>query len=790
MNKLLFGLAFLLGALAIIGMSWVFLGSDTLALLITVVIGVVFSIGTLELLRFQKATQTLSVALKDIPKFAVQAESDNENQFDKWLLSLHASLRNAVQLRIEGERIGLPAPVVTPYLVGLLVMLGLLGTFVGMVDTLQGAVTALQGTTELEAIRTGLAAPINGLGLAFGTSVAGVAASAMLGLMSTLSRRERVIATRELDACIAHEFKGFSLVHNRQETYKALQAQALALPQVADQLQTMALNLEKMGSNLGEQLNQKQDSFHTEVKQSYQHLAETVSEAISSSVSTVQAGLADSGRLAGESMRPVFEESMSRLVEKVSDQTSKSHQQFSTKATEHLDFLNGRFSKTADEVGSVWRKALEEQALRNQQSAEQIKQTLSEYSELFDAKTQTMLESLNQNLAQRDSQNLESEKARQTVWQQAMIDTQTQSSASLHSASQDVADKLNQLTQAQLETSCQVADKFTEMTDRLGAMSEGISLDWQNRADKMLAQQAELVEKLSDSQQLMDEQTKQKSEKLLAELAGLFAESNNLLIARREDESRWLHELDSRMNGLAASVREELSSLRDEEAGRANAAAETMNKLQQSLSQQVAQLSETIEKPMTELIETASETPKVAAEVISKLREEISNNMERDNHLLEERQRIMAELDGLSGSLSESSSQQREAIASLVETSSSMLDNISSRFDQHIDAEVNKLSDIVVEAAASTTDIASLGDAFGKACQQFSESNELLGESLQRIESALEQSSERSNEQLGYYVSQAREVIDHSVLSQKALFEELRELSMKQAYEQSSTESA
>ncbi|KZY85910.1 hypothetical protein A3741_27210 [Oleiphilus sp. HI0069] len=67
MNKLLFGLAFLLGALAIIGMSWVFLGSDTLALLITVVIGVVFSIGTLELLRFQKATQTLSVALKDIP---------------------------------------------------------------------------------------------------------------------------------------------------------------------------------------------------------------------------------------------------------------------------------------------------------------------------------------------------------------------------------------------------------------------------------------------------------------------------------------------------------------------------------------------------------------------------------------------------------------------------------------------------------------------------------------------------------------------------------------------------
>jgi biopolymer transport protein ExbB/TolQ len=64
-------------------------------------------------------------------------------------------------------------------------MLGLLGTFVGMVDTFQGAVFALEGSTELQAIREGLAAPINGLSLAFGTSFAGVAASAMLGLSST-----------------------------------------------------------------------------------------------------------------------------------------------------------------------------------------------------------------------------------------------------------------------------------------------------------------------------------------------------------------------------------------------------------------------------------------------------------------------------------------------------------------------------------------------------------------------------------------------------------------------------
>jgi hypothetical protein len=738
MNKLLFGLAFLLGALAIVSMSWVFAGSDSLALLITVVIGLVFSIGTVELLRFQKATQSLDLALHNIPDFSVEDGSSTDGQFSSWLSRLHSSLRNSVQLRIEGERIGLPAPVVTPYLVGLLVMLGLLGTFVGMVDTLQGAVTALQGTTELEAIRSGLAAPINGLGLAFGTSVAGVAASAMLGLMSTLSRRERVVATRELDACIAHQFKGFSLVHNRQETYKALQAQALALPRVADQLQDMATKLEQMGTSLGEQLNSKQDRFHEDVKESYQDLAKTVSQAISNSVDAVQKGLADSGRLAGESMRPVFEESMKDLVAKVSRQTELGQEQFSQRSAEHLEALNSHISKTAEELGDVWRSA---------------------------------------------------DKDRQQNWQQSMEAMQEQSAKSLESATNLVADNLSKVAKGQESAATEFSGQVDRIITSLEEVSKGVSQEWQTRAEQMLTQQTELVERLSQTQETFDQQSVQRADKLMNELEGLFGESTKLLQARQEDESRWLASVDERMSKLTDNVRQELSNLREDEAGRAEAAAETMSKLQLTLSDQVAALAETIEQPMTELIATASETPKVAAEVISKLREEISNNMERDNHLLEERQRIMSELDGLSDSLSRSSENQREAIATLVETSSGMLDKISDRFDQHIDAEVTKLSDIVVEAAASTTDIASLGDAFGQACTLFSESNERLSESLQRIESSLEQSSERSNEQLSYYVAQAREVIDHSVMSQKALFEELRELSMQQqSFEQSTAE--
>ena len=69
-----------------------------------------------------------------------------------WLDQVHPTLQNPVRLRIEGERVGLPGPALTPYLAGLLVLLGMLGTFLGMVVTLNGAVFALEGTTDLQAI--------------------------------------------------------------------------------------------------------------------------------------------------------------------------------------------------------------------------------------------------------------------------------------------------------------------------------------------------------------------------------------------------------------------------------------------------------------------------------------------------------------------------------------------------------------------------------------------------------------------------------------------------------------
>jgi hypothetical protein len=85
------------------------------------VIGAAYLLGASEIARFRARTRSLAAAIAAVPQ-PLPALSD-------WLFRVHPALRAAVRLRIEGERVALPGLVLTPYLLGLLVMLGMLGTF-------------------------------------------------------------------------------------------------------------------------------------------------------------------------------------------------------------------------------------------------------------------------------------------------------------------------------------------------------------------------------------------------------------------------------------------------------------------------------------------------------------------------------------------------------------------------------------------------------------------------------------------------------------------------------------
>ncbi|MDQ8697876.1 flagellar motor protein MotA [Hyphomicrobium sp. LHD-15] len=76
------------------------------------------------------------------------------------------------------------------YMVGLLVFLGLLGTFWGLLETIQSvglAINTLSSTGETVAVfdelKSGLAAPLKGMGTAFSSSLLGLSGSLVLGFL-------------------------------------------------------------------------------------------------------------------------------------------------------------------------------------------------------------------------------------------------------------------------------------------------------------------------------------------------------------------------------------------------------------------------------------------------------------------------------------------------------------------------------------------------------------------------------------------------------------------------------
>jgi hypothetical protein len=149
MNRNLSLFAFILGLFAVAWVAIGYIGGHALAFTVSCIIAVVYVAGALEMQRFHANSAALAKALGNIP--------DDIGHLGEWLQQVPAALQNAVRLRIEGERVALPGPGITPYLVGLLVLLGMLGTFLGMVVTLNGAVLALESTTDLQTIRAGCA---------------------------------------------------------------------------------------------------------------------------------------------------------------------------------------------------------------------------------------------------------------------------------------------------------------------------------------------------------------------------------------------------------------------------------------------------------------------------------------------------------------------------------------------------------------------------------------------------------------------------------------------------------
>ncbi|MBN3749111.1 DUF802 domain-containing protein [Burkholderia sp. Se-20373] len=921
---------FVAGLLAVgwIGVGYV--ASNPLASAVTLLIAACYVAGAWELLRYRQATATLSGAVAGL--------TEPPAKLDTWLDTLHPGLRGAVRARVEGARVALPGPSLTPYLVGLLVLLGMLGTLLGMVVTLKGTGAALESATDLDAIRASLIAPVKGLGFAFGTSIAGVATSAMLGLLSALVRRERIDAAQQLDAKIATTLRVHSSAHQRDESFRLLQRQADVMPALVDRLQTMMTTLEARSIALHDRQIDSQQAFFDRTERAYAGLASNVGDALKESA-------AESARVAGAALQPVVAATMTGLAQEMAalrDTVTGAVQR-------QLDGLTDGFEKTTGNVTAVWNRALDEQRRAGEAVAQQLQTTLGQFTDTFSQRSTDLLDGVATRLESTESRLSEAwrdalsrqeqvgetlagqharalgeaaatferhsgatlaamreshaglqadlaarDEQRVAAWNDSLAAMAAKlgdewQRAGVHSAGrqQEICDALAQTTRdltaqastfeqrsnallstirdshtgLQTQLAARDEERLSAWNDSLAAMAAKLGDEWQRAGVHSAGRQQEICDALAQTTRDLAEQAstfEQRSNELLstirdshtglqtqlaardeerlaawndslaamatklgdewqragvhsagrqqeicdalaqttrdlAEQASTFEQrSNELLSTIRDSHAGLQTQLAARdeqrlsawndsLAAMAAALRDEWAQTSAQAASRQQDICDTLARTANDITAQAqVHASDTINE-IARLVQAASEAPKAAADVVAELRQRLSDSLVHDTAMLEERSRLLATLETLLGAVNHASTEQRTAIDALVSTSADLLDRVGARFNDTVDAETRKLDSVAAQVTAGAVEVASLGDAFGMAVQVFGESNDKLLTHLQRIEAALEKSLARSDEQLEYYVAQAREVIDLSMMSQKQIVEDLQQLAGRRA---------
>ena len=747
-----------------------YVGSNLLALAVTLLIIACYLTGALELRRYSQASATLT---RD-----VTALSGPPPSLAAWLEPLHPSLRNAARLRVEGERVALPGPALTPYLVGLLVLLGMLGTLLGMVATLRGTGIALESATDLQAIRASLAAPVKGLGFAFGTSIAGVATSAMLGLLSALYRRERLQAAQMLDAKVATSLRVYSQSHQREESLRLIRRQAEVMPTLVDRLQTMMAAIEHQAAASSERQIANQEAFHRKTETAYLRLAGAVERSLKESV-------AESARVAGAALQPVMQTTLAGL----SRETAALQQTVWHAVERQLDGLSKGFAATATSVADIWNDALAGHRQSNDELAGQLRSAFASAAETFEQRSAALLDGVSARLdttAGSVSQAWQDALSRQeSVGEKLAAHNQQALATAAATFEQHAAALLSTVGQSHADLQTQLGSRDEQRlavwAATLGSMAGKFSEQWQQAGASNVSRQQEVCETLAQTARDISAQTRAHASETIAEIDRLVQAAADLQAQLLAQDQQRLAAWTETLGSMARNLSEQWQQAGAQTASRQQEICETLAQTAHAISAQTqAHASETIGE-IGRLVQAASEAPKAAAEVVAELRQKLSDSMVRDTAMLQERSRLLETLQTLLDAVNHASTEQRTAVDALVATSAGLLERVGTRFTDHVELQTAKLGAVAAQVTGSAVEVASLGETFGAAVQMFGESNDKLVAHLQRIETALDKSLTRSDEQLAYYVAQARDVVDLSVMSQKQILEDLQLLASQRA---------
>ncbi len=466
---------------------------DLLSFALVLLIGVGFVAGIGELLlRASKAHRLHNELSKRPPQ--------GPESLDGYSVELATLLRR----RLAGTQ-AQPTAWFSTYLVGLLVMLGMLGTFLGLFESLRGAREALTSSGDVDALRAALASPLQGLWRAFGSSAAGVSTSAALGLAAVFARRAEAALASAVAATTAGPLSAWTTAGRQTAALESIARHGPDLAASAASLQDAARQL---------------DTLRHELLEAHRLGADRMTEAVRATAaevrSDIQKGVDRAAEATGKAVEPMVE----RLTDRagaVADAhlmrwTARIEQESAARELAQRDHL--------DQVGRVVRDAASSVSAEVRPGVQALERRVAE---AIDQAASRMTD-LAEESARRDARSY------------------SESSAKLDSLAQETSRRFDLLA--------------TESAERMASLS----LDSSRRLELLATESAERLAKLESGQGAVVDALDQR----LVELLDKSAESDR---ARSASLAAGLGELmtvlQSRLDTLALSEQERASLLRD-----------------------------------------------------------------------------------------------------------------------------------------------------------------------------------------------------------------------------------
>jgi len=646
-------------------------GQDIVALVIVGLIALSFGVGIWELWKSSKRFLGFEHELKaamnsDLGEFS-------PSQFPP-LKELSAELKTIVRGRLVGTPVPLPSPVGTSYLLGLLIMLGLLGTFFGLVETLQGARAVLAGSHEITAMREGLVAPIMGLSRAFGTSVGGVACSALLGLVAALVRHQRGGIHRRILQFIGGPLFAWSSQGRQMAAMESLSAQLAGMPLAVQGLHDMKDSIESLTGKMDE----KHDALG-------EKLVSILSEVSSRVAGAMERGAELWVEKTAIELRPLLESAVDSA------------------------------GKAAESHFTNWTDSLERHALA--QRGEQ---------EVWTNQFSGLVEELTSTLNQQERQRF---------------------------------DALND----QLTT---LIEKFKIGLIGLGDENRECLGRFETTVGRFEVSMEELLSQIKTEHAGLGNR--------LVEVSQEFQEHQGLLGTKLNDH----------LQLACVEFGKSLAEIEKTHFANGESAVAAVQKLDEVVRDQLQILGEGLGTSLNEVVESASAAPKIAAEVMGQMQARLEDQMKRENTLIADRTELFDGLAEIAVKLNEAAIGHEAAITLMTEAGNAQLEKVGEETQTRLESALKEVTDASQLIAVGGHELSAMTEMFTIAVDEYRNSNERLLGGLDRIEEALGRAGERSDQQLNLYVSQAREIIDQSMLSQKEVFDELKHLRIQKPVEE------